>query len=834
MSDFDRFRKEAEELGLKGNDFASYVVQQQNQARQDRAKEREFQQAKLEAEKAKLEAENEKARIDADLQKVKLQHDLDLARLNTPASLASSGIGDSALRPKLPLFKDGDDITSFLIRFERIAELLNVDKDSYAVRLGSLLTGRAVEIYTSLSPDITKDYDLLKAALIRGFNKTPNGYRNDFRTAKIGPNETYEQFSIMLGRHFDSWVNACDVTQDYASLRDFCLLDQFIASLSPELRTYIKEHRISTLSEAGTLADNWASAHSAYPKQKQSQASDKGKRIIAPKPSDTVSSSKSNSSKIICHYCGEAGHIKPKCPNNPYALKQNSANSPHKVQFCMEDKDVSNECLTTGTVNGAWVSTILRDTGCNCVIVSDKVLPDADIDSVEKACVEDYLGRLDYFPKIKCYLRCPYYEGWVEALRAPIKFCGVLIGNIKGAKRPDSLMLSKSDNVCPDLDVGCSDSDVSDDLKSLSLCPDSDQVSQCSSPASNSVFAVQTRASKAKKVHPLILPKLEPLNVTPVEFSKLQLCCPSLLGIRDKVTSGEHDKVKDGSEFKYEKVNDLLYRTCVASKFPDKIGNSALVVPQDCRQIVLSVGHESPLAGHFSHRKTEMRIRDNFFWPNMGSDIRTFCRSCDKCQRMSSQGRVKPVPLKQMPIITEPFSRVSMDLVGPLSPPSSDGHRYILTLIDFATGFPEALPLKEIDSISVAEALMVIFSRVGIPKEILSDRDTQFTFHLMGELHKLLGIKPLFTTPYHPSGNGRIERFHSTLKASLRKLCSDKPREWHRYLIPTLFALREIPSDRTGFSAFELLYGRRVRGPPNVLRDLLLGACELITKPVLL
>ena len=90
----------------------------------------------------------------------------------------------------------------------------------------------------------------------------------------------------------------------------------------------------------------------------------------------------------------------------------------------------------------------------------------------------------------------------------------------------------------------------------------------------------------------------------------------------------------------------------------------------------------------------------------------------------------------------------------------------------------------------------------------------------MGELHKLLGVKPIFTTPFHPSGNGRVERLHGPLKAALRKLCADKPREWHRYLIPTLFALREFPSDRTGFSAFELLYGRSVRGPLSVLRDL--------------
>ena len=81
-------------------------------------------------------------------------------------------------------------------------------------------------------------------------------------------------------------------------------------------------------------------------------------------------------------------------------------------------------------------------------------------------------------------------------------------------------------------------------------------------------------------------------------------------------------------------------------------------------------------------------------------------------------------------------------------------------------------------------------------------------------------MKPQFTTPFHPSGNGRDERLHGPLKAVLRKLCSEKPRKWHRYLIPALFALRELPSDRTGFSAFDLLYGRTVRGPLTVLRDL--------------
>ena len=130
-----------------------------------------------------------------------------------------------------------------------------------------------------------------------------------------------------------------------------------------------------------------------------------------------------------------------------------------------------------------------------------------------------------------------------------------------------------------------------------------------------------------------------------------------------------------------------------------------------------------------------------------------------------------------MPVFNEPFSRVSMDIIGPLFPSTSEGYKYVLTVIDFSTGFPEALPLKNIASISVAKALLQIFSRVCIPREILSDRGTQFTSLLMTELHRLLGVKPLFTTPYPPQENGRIERLHSTLKSILRKVCADRPKD---------------------------------------------------------
>ena len=89
------------------------------------------------------------------------------------------------------------------------------------------------------------------------------------------------------------------------------------------------------------------------------------------------------------------------------------------------------------------------------------------------------------------------------------------------------------------------------------------------------------------------------------------------------------------------------------------------------------------------------------------------------------QGVRTQVPLQKMPLIDKPFKRIVIDLVGPFSPFSGDGHRYILTLVDFATRYPEAVPLTNIDSETIAEALVNIFCRLWVPEEILSDLGTK-------------------------------------------------------------------------------------------------------------
>ena len=197
------------------------------------------------------------------------------------------------------------------------------------------------------------------------------------------------------------------------------------------------------------------------------------------------------------------------------------------------------------------------------------------------------------------------------------------------------------------------------------------------------------------------------------------------------------------------------------------------------------------MAGHQGRDKTRQRIIRRFYWPSVfhDQDIENFCKSCCICQKASKQ-RVKAAPLISLPVISEPFIRVAMDIVGPL-PRSKAGHRYILVLCDYATRYPEAIALRSIDAEHIAEELMKLFSRVGVPKEILTDQGSNFTSQLLAELYRLLGVKRIRTSPYHPQTDGLVERFNQTLKGMLRKTVQEEGKDWDKMIPYLLFAYRD-------------------------------------------
>ncbi|XP_070200974.1 uncharacterized protein [Littorina saxatilis] len=297
------------------------------------------------------------------------------------------------------------------------------------------------------------------------------------------------------------------------------------------------------------------------------------------------------------------------------------------------------------------------------------------------------------------------------------------------------------------------------------------------------VISVLTRAQverENKPLKPLPAARAALGNVTPALLAKAQESDPTLATPREHAKSGK------------------------------------VVVPREFREGVMATAHDSILGGHLGTKKITNRVWRHFYWPGICTDVRRFCASCDKCQKVVAKGRVRKVPLEKMPLIDEPFRRVTVDIIGSILPASEDGNRYILTMVDYATRYPEAIPLKSIEATRVAEALVTMWSRLGIPSEVLTDRGTQFTGGVMAEAARLLSLEQHFTTPYHAQCNGLVERFNGTLKTMLRKLAQEKPRTWDRYIPALLFAYREVPQESLGFSPFELLYGRQWQGPFEV------------------
>ena len=206
-------KQEAEDIGFEGKDILEYVREQQKLDREERAAWREAQkmQAQADVELAKIRAEAEEKRradeIKVQMAKIEAEKELTLREMElkaqdqASASLAATPPprNKDAKSPKLPSFIDEkDELDSYLLRFERYAENASWEKDTWAIKLSALLTGRAMDVYTRMSDGDASDYDKLKKALLTRYNYTEDGYRKRFREATPETEETPDQFVIRL------------------------------------------------------------------------------------------------------------------------------------------------------------------------------------------------------------------------------------------------------------------------------------------------------------------------------------------------------------------------------------------------------------------------------------------------------------------------------------------------------------------------------------------------------------------------------------------------------------------------------------------------------------
>ena len=235
-------------------------------------------------------------------------------------------------------------------------------------------------------------------------------------------------------------------------------------------------------------------------------------------------------------------------------------------------------------------------------------------------------------------------------------------------------------------------------------------------------------------------------------------------------------------------------------------------VPSSLRRRVFDLIHG---LSHPSRRATARLLKQKFVWHGISRDAGNWVRSCTPCQKSKVHRHTETGPATfHQP--SRRFAHIHVDVVGPLPP--SEGCRYVFTIIDRSTRWPEAIPMSNATSASCALSLLSGWiSRFGIPDHITSDRGTTFTSQLWISLGQLMGTTVHHTTAYNPEANGMVERFHRTLKAALMSRCNGPV--WLSQLPWVLLGLRTTPKDDLNVSPAEMVYGDPLVVPGEFFPD---------------
>ena len=254
-------------------------------------------------------------------------------------------------------------------------------------------------------------------------------------------------------------------------------------------------------------------------------------------------------------------------------------------------------------------------------------------------------------------------------------------------------------------------------------------------------------------------------------------------------------------------------------KFHKQDGTDAylqVIIPHDMRNEVLEQMHDNILSGHLGEKKTRERTLQRFYWMNLRNDVKLWVQQCDVCHMIKTPSKNVRAPLGSMPT-GSPWDRIATDILGPL-PESSSGNKYIMVVSDYFSKWVEVFPIPDQTAATCARILLnEVISRYGCPYDIHSDQGRNYTSQIFVELCQLLGIRKTQTTPYHPSGNGQVERFNHTIIRMIKSFIQGEQRNWDQNLGCLAAAYRSTVHETTHFTPNFLIFGHENRLPTEIL-----------------
>jgi transposase InsO family protein len=829
-------------------------------------------QIKLETEKLRWESERqverERMELEMKLSESALRKELEEMEKRIEKKYGKEVSGKDRTRNiKIREMRDGEDIDDYFRIFEMTARAQFLPEKDWIGNLIPKLTEKAKSAYLEIPEPTSQDYEKSKSVIIKAYQLTADHYRYRFRTSQKNPDEDFVQWGNRTRRYLNRWMTVAEAIDDKDKILEQVVMERLLDAVSPELRSWLKDQKPKTAEELGNLANLHvqsrkgplvAGRYVSYTKPIKPE--DRNKPIQnaegpnvkpvtlqkpeSPSPVNVTSHRPPTAIRppFKCYKCGKEGHMSFNCnrgrgrPAQGYLL----CTTPLKSHYCSE----SPGCFITGKIEGR-AAVMMIDSGCSKTLIHEKFLnwrkPNL---TGENITVLTATGERVTVPLA------------VVTIESPQGIHKELVGVT--AKLPVDCLLGRSSfgqtlskrNVLDQWEKNISLNDgVNSDGKEEALVVTRKQAAEMAQRRVDELVDRENELSQRSLSKPargsnglmegdlLTLFKEDegmpvdnitceketkgvsseiPINI--LDRNTTQLITDQQKDITlDKILKQATSTIPEKEGYYYDR--GILMHRKLQSELPNTVRNVDRIVPPEAyRSEILRVAHTIPLAGHMGIRKTLDRITMHFFWPGVRADVKNYCATCPQCQLVTRKMKADRAPLRPTEVICDPFRKIAIDIVGEL-PKSSSGYKYILTIVDYATRYPEAIPLRSINSKVIADALIQFFSRVGIPEELVSDQGSNFISTLMTQLYESLGITKIKTSVYHPEGNGLVERFNGTLKAMLKKFAGENVRYWDKYLPYLLFSYREVPSESTGYSPFELMYGRTIRGPLAVIKE---------------
>ena len=202
---------------------------------------------------------------------------------------------------------------------------------------------------------------------------------------------------------------------------------------------------------------------------------------------------------------------------------------------------------------------------------------------------------------------------------------------------------------------------------------------------------------------------------------------------------------------------------CRKQSSPTMNDKYLIVVPQSLQKTFLRLAHDE--SGHQGIDRTLSRLLDIAYWVGISKSVVRHCTFCVKCQ-LSKAPLTNPAPLQPI-IATQPWEMVAVDVLK--VPTSTKGNQYLLVVQDYFSKWPFAFPMPDQKAETIVQILRDnVFTVIGPPQKLHSDQGRNFESHIMTDLCKAFGVKKSRTTPYHPMGDGLVERMNRSLLTLLR------------------------------------------------------------------